>query len=128
MKKAIVILSIIGVTFTIICIWFVYFFNLAGDCGIEIKKESLSDDGKYIAKVQVVNCGATTDFVTWIIIKDIQNNKEQRMIVIKGDHSGDCELNWDQPRMLRTYCGVSVNDVSSYNSSFEDVHLLYSPN
>lgn len=50
-----------------------YFFNgieMISSCGESIEHEVLSPDNKYMATVYLRNCGATTDYVTHINIRN----------------------------------------------------------
>ena len=84
-----------------------YIFLLPEECGKDTIKEVSSLNGKYSASVVIVNCGATTDYATWITLKNSTNGNEETELTYKGDLSKTCVLNWDNEKTLNINCGAS---------------------
>lgn len=96
-KKAILIL----ILFFLACaLFFVLFFKF--ECGEENVKDILSPESGIRVVHQIVNCGATTDYSTSIIVYSGKlNYKTSNVFSLKGYHSDDINLSWGLDNSLR---------------------------
>ena len=111
MKKIYTLLIAIVIFFVGTGIYFVFFFNLAGDCGRHLFLEKTSPGGGYMARELVVNCGATTEYVTWFSIKNLKNGNEEQSVTIDHDVTTKCSMDWTSEQSVEIKCDVPTNDV-----------------
>ena len=65
--------------------------SISGECDFEETVSAKSPDGNYIVQGVDVGCGATTGFVSWIIVRHVDERldvESQNIAVLKGQVSG----------------------------------------
>ncbi len=128
MKKIILGFILIGLLIISIgLIYFIYYFDLnSDDCSSIVFSEMYSPKKQYISTISVVNCTATSDYATQIILKNNITNTEQIVLSLKGDLSKKCISKWVNELTLINSCELNTND-SMYNQkkNFEAVQISY---
>ncbi|GGY47314.1 hypothetical protein [Parvularcula lutaonensis] len=90
--------------------------SLSGKCGHDIRSAVTSPDGAFSAAIDIVDCGATTDYATWILVDEAGNElgPDDRFAVFEGQ-SGSIE--WTSSRALTVYGGEFVSLDESHPQS-----------
>lgn len=103
-------------------------FELDSACSIDNVKEATNVSNNYLYRLQVRSCGATSDFVTEIVIVNMQTQASQTVLKIKGDKSSVCLSNWASETTLSIQCMTELDYVYTKLERFEDVEVLFSEN
>ncbi|NNU15877.1 hypothetical protein HK107_06020 [Parvularcula sp. ZS-1/3] len=79
--------------------------SLFGECGHDIKPAVTSPDGAFSAAIDIVNCGATTGYATWILVDEAGAalTPDDRIAVFDGEAKS---LNWTSSRRLIVDGGI----------------------
>ena len=96
-------------------------------CNDDIKSESRSPDGKYVAALYERNCGATTNFSTIVNIRNSSskfNRDEDIVLVVKGRHQ--ISLVWKDSRTMQIVCAnCPPDDIFKRERSWKDIQIIY---
>ena len=96
------------------------YFSLSGPCGDTVFTTVEQKESKITAQGLVKNCGATTDFVTQILIDKMP------VIILKSDYSKYCSLNWLQTNLLDVTCsGVKESDIFLATSTYKNIQVNF---
>jgi hypothetical protein len=113
-----------GVIIAGIC--YMYFgVNLAGECRKTLINEVTSSSSPYSAQTLLVGCGATGGEVTWISVRNVNSQSQQRMIVVDGNQAKTCDVIWKDSTNLSVTCNEVLSETFSYNPDFENMHMTY---
>lgn len=85
------------------------------ECEHEISQSITSPDGELVAALDNVGCGATTEFVTWVLIAPTGirfDPKKHRLAVYEGKLTS---ITWLSPKVLRV---EGKADLFSIDDSF----------
>ncbi|MEO8113912.1 MAG: hypothetical protein ABI655_06000 [Phenylobacterium sp.] len=83
--------------------WMLAFILSAAPCGFEVKDQKIAPDGLRKAAVVEVNCGATTPYVTWVVVANARapfHYEEDRVDAIVG-RTG--RIAWEGPKLIIFY-------------------------
>lgn len=69
-------------------------------CGHELIRESTSPGGEYVASVLERNCGATTDYVTVVVLRNATEPLNPSNVVFSLSGVAEIGLRWDAPSHL----------------------------
>lgn len=105
-------------------VYFHYFFDLFGECKSDIFLEKTSSQETYIAKEVIVDCGATSDYSTQIIVENTATGINQTVLSIKGDQTKSCNIEWDDGLFLNVSCKGNI-DVYNQIKEFEKVKINF---
>lgn len=98
-------------------------WSLFGECGLEVQAERSSPNGSITATTVVRNCGATTDFSTFVAVHDsndpFDSKNAHEVVVLKGRQQvlmnwvsdSELRLGFNPASMVRADCewpGVSI--------------------
>ena len=90
-------------------------------CDTQLVNKSVSPSGKYTVQHSVKNCGATTDFVTYL---DLGVFKRE-IIAIKGAHEDDLSVKWlNDGSIVVNYTG-DPNKIYSYKTEVSGISIQY---
>ncbi len=104
-------------------IWVHYFFNIFDECSQKILNSIENSSGKYITHLQVVDCGAVSDFATQVIVENSDTGSKQQVISLKGDWADSCDMRWSDSLSLQLDCSNTIEFVYSQDDSFEEVQI-----
>lgn len=96
-------------------------FNLLGGCSTKIFKEISSDTNRI--EISIVDCGATTDYATRIILKDVKNTTETKIVVLKGDHSTDLNVVWITPEKVEIKYKGLAQEAFNFQSRINNINF-----
>jgi hypothetical protein len=125
LKILLIICSIVLILVLAAWVYFYYFFNLLGECGQNMVKEAPSQNDQHLARLLIVNCGATTDYATWITVKTHSTTKEEQIITLKGDHSKSCTINWIDDNSLSIKCDVDSSELYVHKTEYDGIKINY---
>lgn len=101
-KKYMVIITIIfGLLAIIVALPFYAFMHPA--CDVKNINQFTSTDGQYTANLLVKNCGATSDYITHVELKNNNTNDQAQVLAIRGD----------------------LGDVTDKNQRYDKIHFTY---
>jgi hypothetical protein len=98
-------------------------------CGNQVLTEQDSPDGRYVAALFERNCGATTDYVIAVNIRDreesLAGTTSDDVLLVSGLPS--IEIRWEGPRQLVVQLPVlrGTEQVYRRTSSWRDVAIAY---
>lgn len=103
--------------------------NLLGECGYEYKARVINANSNYEAVHFIENCGATSDFYTLVQIRNIQNKKNENVLLIKGHYDKEVKLSWKEKENLRIEFSGDLKYITNSKPKFEDIAVeLYKDN
>jgi hypothetical protein len=83
--------------------WIAMFVASPSPCGFELRDQQVSPDGQRKAGVVEVNCGATTDYATWLVMTDAGrpfDYERDRLAAIDGLAM---RMRWEGSRLIVSY-------------------------
>ena len=101
-----------------------------GECGVDIKSEVYSPDGKMVARAVEINCGATTSFNTIVCIgtrdEKFEVKKESGTVMSIVHERPNVRLHWIDDKTLGVDC-ENFTDKNIYFSEDKmgDVKIIY---
>ena len=114
-----------GLIFIILIIFFIIGISKFRDgfCGNQIINKYPSFSGKKVITENILNCGATTDFVT-----SLSDSKNYAIISIKGAHGDNLSVKWvDENNVIINYIG-DPELIYSYKNKISDTNFVYKNN
>ncbi len=96
--------------------------NSLGLCGSELAASAPSPDGKYIATITIVDCGATTMWASWIAIRPTKNRYKPRAEPVAVFEGRLNQLSWEGHDLVVVHHGERV---SKMEPQWHDVHVNY---
>jgi Family of unknown function (DUF5412) len=126
-------LTIVLVTFFVsIAILYVYIFSFPSfKCSNELSAEKISPNKLFIVAVSENNCGATTDYATWVTIRksserfDPEHQRAVLVIAGKNDEN-NVELKWFEEYSL--LIRFANSKVFHQDKMFENTLINYEEN
>ncbi len=124
MKKKhliIVILTVLGLIALSVIIPFYLFIKPS--CDVREINKFTSPDNKYQAHAFIQNCGATSDYATKIVLKNIQTNDEAQILALRGGTNLNLRVSWESADLLKI--NFEANNDRLYNkmAEFEGVKI-----
>jgi hypothetical protein len=90
-------------------------------CGTDIVNKYVSPSGRSTIRHTVLNCGATTDFVTALDLGGLKG----KIISIKGAHEDDLSAKWiDDKNIVVSYTGDS-DRIYDYKTEVSGIKVQY---
>lgn len=129
--KRILFIAIPAIFLILVAIFWLYIqygFSLFGDCGRDILSKKTSPSNLYTTEVQLVNCGATSDYSTQVVVKNLVTATQQTVLSLKGDVAKSCQADWQGDYSLRIVCGGYIDEIYSYQRGFEQVSIEFGSN
>ena len=103
--------------------YFRYHFSLFGDCSRDAVSIVNSPDNIYQAELTIVNCGATTDYVTNVQLKNNQTKAFKDVVIISGKQDEKVKMNWSNKNLLNFNFEGSSDKIFDSVNQFEDVKI-----
>lgn len=102
----------------------------APDCGNDVFREVASPDRKHIATVFERNCGATTDYVRVVMIRDKSDrfdgdDVDEFIFTMQGRHNVD--VRWVNANHLVIVRPERTQDIFKNRDSWKGIKITYSP-
>ena len=98
---------------------------LVGDCADNVKSQSVSPDGRYIARLVERDCGATTDYSTVVDLRlsseSLDSHQDNWILTMPGRHS--ITLTWQGNTELMIMLPQSRTVVQK--TAWGDVEVTY---
>jgi hypothetical protein len=95
------------------------------DCSHELKVEELSPDKLFIASVSENDCGATTDYSTWVTVRKsserLDLKKQRPVLVIEGKNN--VSIKW--PNKYSLLIRFTNSKVFHQDKMFENILISY---
>lgn len=97
-------------------------------CGNVVLEESISPDGKKVASLFERNCGATTNYVQVVIIRESEssfegNKTEDFIFTMTGQQK--IEIQWENANHLVIKRPSNANDIFKELKSWEGIEVSY---
>lgn len=99
-------------------------------CGYDNLQTAQSPDGKRMARIYEVNCGATTDFATIVAI-ETPNEKfhDDADVVFRAEGTHKITLRWKTNGVLTIQLPpksqIAVSDIFRKDTSFDNITIVY---
>ena|SRR5580698_1852586 len=96
-------------------------------CGETVSHSAISPDGTTSAKVSIVNCGATTDFITFVNLDTSRIKIRDGGLLFAYTGKADVQVIWSGDRSLKIVClECSKNRVYRAVQKEEQYEISYS--
>ncbi len=94
-------------------------------CEDTLVTQKESPDGDFVARFVIRDCGATTDFASWVILerKQLLFSKEHLVMVVEG--KAEVELAWEESKALRVK--YKEGRVFRMEQRWSNVEITYEP-
>ena len=96
-------------------------------CGDERVRNVASPTGAWTASTFVRDCGATTDYATWVTLHSGSrfNRADDLVLVARGEHG--IELSWKDAGHLIVDCrDCGTGQIVTRRTKYSDIEILYS--
>lgn len=94
---------------------------LLSECGYNYRLKLTSPGNNYGAVHYIKDCGATTDFYTFVQIENKHSNKNDPILIIKGYYDTEIKLIWLEDNKLRIDFSGDLKYVENFKPKFEDI-------
>jgi len=108
-----------AILFVVLLVAVGYYLNTSL-CSDDSMKEI---DGTYKTKIMLLNCGATTDYVTHVQMVDKSFSTD--VLKIKGDHADDLQVFWPtEKKMIIEYTGPETT-IWEQQRKYRDIEVNF---
>lgn len=98
-------------------------------CGKTLLASAKSPDGLHVAQIFEVDCGATTDFSTVVIVSEVERNanpNDDKDVVFRADGSQNVTLRWKSSTQLSLQSSqLTANDIFRRETQHDDIKISY---
>ena len=109
-------------------VWFfpLFWLKIFHSCDTEVT--SVISNGTYSVEESVKNCGATSDYSTEYVIKNIKSKSMDTVLSLKGDYTKSCEMQLKNENLMIINCLNADEYIYAQKNQFENITIQFYQN